>query len=156
MGISKKALAVAGSVLLGLSGLALAAKGAKSMKKDVIWPAAAVKWEDGPVKGVHVANLWGGIAKGGPYGALLKFDAGLMHPLHWHTKDLKIVVISGTFLHKPEGGTETKLGPGSFLLQAGRSKHVSGCAPGADCEFFMSSSDKFDMTVVESAPAAKK
>lgn len=146
-------LALAGAVLLGLGGVA-AAKDAKTMKKDVVWPAEAIKWEDGPAKGTHVAALWGGMAKGGRYGALLKFDAGLMHPLHRHTQDLKIVVISGTFVHKDENGSESKLGPGSYLMQAGGRKHSSGCAPGADCEFFMSSSDKFDM-IMEDAPAAK-
>lgn len=150
-----KVLVVASAVLLGLSGLALAAKG-KMTKKDVVWPAETIKWEDGPVKGVRVASLWGGMMKGGAYGALLKFDAGLMHPLHWHTQNLKIVVISGTFVHAPEGGAETKLGPGSYLLQRGGAKHASGCAPGADCEFLMTSPDKFDMTVVKNAPAQTK
>jgi anti-sigma factor ChrR (cupin superfamily) len=113
--------------------------------KDVIWPADAIKWEAGPLPGVHVAKLWGDWMKGGPYGVLVKFDAGVMNPLHKHTRTLKIVVISGTFVHQPKGGTETKLGPGSYLLQAGGTWHVSGCAAGADCEFFMTSSDKFDL-----------
>ncbi len=55
----------------------------------------------------------------------------------------------------PDGGTESKLGPGSYLLQRGGQFHVSGCAAGADCEFFMSSSDKFDLIVAD-APAAEK
>ena len=63
------------------------------------------------------------------------------------------MVISGTFVHQPEGGAPTKLGPGSYLVQTGKSKHISGCAPGADCEFFMTSNEKFDMNVVENAPA---
>ena len=156
MKYGNKALAVAGAVLLGLSGLALAAKGSKGMKKDVVWPAESIKWEDGPVKGVRVASLWGGMSKGGKYGALLKFDGGIIHPLHSHTKDLKIVVISGTFVHTSEGGTETRLGPGSYLLQAGGRKHISGCAPGPECEFFMTSSGKFDMTVADQAAPEKK
>ena len=57
---------------------------------------------------------------------------------------MKIVVLSGTFVHQPEGGTETKLGPGSYLMQAGGKKHVSGCSKDAECLFFMTSNDKFD------------
>lgn len=144
--------AAVGALLLGMSGWAHAAK----TKKDVIWPAEAIKWEDGPAKGVHAAKLWGDMNKGGSYGVLIKFDAGMMNPLHWHTQTLKLVVISGTFVHQPEGGAETKLGPGSYLVQVGGEKHVSGCAAGADCEFFMTSADKFDMTTVEGAPAEKK
>lgn len=140
----------AASLLLGLTATAFAAK------KDTIWPAEAIKWEEGPAKGVKVANLWGDMKKGGSYGALLKFDAGLMHPMHWHSQTLKIVVISGTFVHQPAGGTETKLGPGSYLLQAGKGKHTSGCAAGAECTFFMTSSDKFDMLMREDKPVEKK
>ena len=151
-----KVFAIAGAVLLIFSGLAMATQDGKAMKKDVVWPAEAIKWVDGPAQGTHMASLWGDMNKGGHYGVLIKFDAGVMHPLHWHSKDLKIVVIAGTFVHAPEGGAETKLGPGSYLLQAGKGKHVSGCAAGADCEFMMVSSGKFDMTVVENAPAKKK
>lgn len=135
------------------SGVAALAKDSKTPKKDVAWPADAIKWEAGPIKGTQVAKLWGDWTKDGPYGVLVKFEAGLMNPLHKHTHDLKIVVLSGTFVHQPEGGAETRLGPGSYLLQAGGRNHVSGCAAGADCEFFMTSPGKFDMIP---AAAAKK
>jgi hypothetical protein len=92
----------------------------------------------------------------GPYGVPIKFGAGLMNPLHKHTQSLKIVVLSGTFVHHPDGGLEAKLGPGSYLLQAGGKNHVSGCAAGAECEFFMTSGDKFDLIPVEAPPAEKK
>ena len=140
--------------MFGLSSIAMAAGTGKSGKKDVVMPADALKWEDGPAKGTHVAKLWGDYQKGGPYGMLVKFDAGTMHPLHKHKQSLKVVVLSGTFIHHPEGGTETKLGPGSYLLQAGGKQHVSGCAD-SECEFFMTSGDKFDMIMAE-APAAEK
>ncbi len=145
---------VAGAALL-VASAAWAGKGAKGgAKQDVVWPAEAIKWEEGPAPGTHVAKLWGDMKKGGPYGVLVKFDAGVMHPLHSHTRDLKVVVLSGTFMHQPEGGTATKLGPGSYLLQAGGRKHVSGAGPDGPCEFFMTSPGAFDMTLAE-APAAK-
>src|SRR5713226_4188792 len=100
---------VAAILVLSMSVVALA--GGKTTKKDVIWPADAIKWEDGPLKGTHVAKLWGEWMKGGPYGVLIKFDAGLMNPLHKHTQTLKIVVLSGTFIHHPDGGVEAKLVP---------------------------------------------
>jgi anti-sigma factor ChrR (cupin superfamily) len=148
MNSKHRILAAAGAAVVVLSGLALAGRAAK---KDVIWPAEAIQWQDGPVKGVKVAALWGGMDKSGPYGALLKFDAGLTHALHHHTQSLKIVVISGTFLHQPEGGEMARLGPGSYLLQASGRKHVSGCAPEAECQFFMTSADKFDLKIAAGA-----
>ena len=152
-----RVIAAAASVLvLAVSYVAMGAKGGKAVKNDVVWSADAIKWEDGPLKGTRVAKLWGDWMKGGPYGVLIKFDAGLMNPLHKHTQSLKIVVLSGTFVHHPDGGLEAKLGPGSYLLQAGGKNHVSGCAAGAECEFFMTSGDKFDLIPVEAPPAEKK
>ena len=144
-------LVLAASVLgLALSAPAYAAGAKKAAKPaNVVWPAADIKWEDGPAPGTHVAKLWGDYTKGGPYGILIKFDAGVMHDLHKHTQTLKTVIISGTFVFTPEGGTESKLGPGSYLVQKGGMKHVSGCTADAECEFFMTSNDKFDMISAE-------
>ena len=151
MTLQSRTIAALGAVLvLALSSVAVAAK------HDVVMPSDALKWEDGPIKGTRVAKLWGDWTKGGPYGVLIKFNAGLMHDLHSHTQTLKIVVLSGTYVHRPEGGTEAKLGPGSYLLQAGGINHASGCAAGADCEFFMTSSDKFDFIPVDASTAGKK
>src|SRR2546429_3757200 len=91
---------MAGAALFAASGLAQAAKGSpaakarRAAKKDVIKPADAMKWEDAPVKGAHVVKLKGDWLKGGPYEVLVKFDAGLTNPLHHHSQDLKIVVVS--------------------------------------------------------------
>ncbi|WP_082591379.1 cupin domain-containing protein [Duganella sp. Root198D2] len=125
-------------------------------KEDVVWPAEAVKWEPGPVPGTKFAKLWGDMAKGGPYGVLVKFDAGQINALHHHTHALKIVIMSGTFVHKTDGAPETKLGPGSYLMQAAGKKHVSGCEQGAECTFFMTSDGKFDLIDDSKAAASDK
>lgn len=135
------------SALAVLMICAMAASGALAKgkpKQDVIWAADAIKWEAGPAPGTKVATLWGDSKKGGNFGMLVKFDAGVLHPLHHHTHTLKLVIISGTLTHKTESGTESKLGPGSYLLQAGGNKHISGCTKDAECQFFMTSDAKFD------------
>ena len=121
------------------------AKEKKPPKADVIMPADSMKWEDGPLKGTHAAKITGDWMKGGAYSMFVKFDAGIMNPMHHHTQTLKIVVVSGEFVHQPKGGKEQKLGPGSYLEQVGGMDHISGCAAGADCVFFMTSKDKFDL-----------
>lgn len=123
-------------------------------KGDVAMAADSIKWENGPAPGTHVAKLWGDWMKSGPYGVLVKFDAGTINPMHHHTQDLKIVVLSGTFTHQPEGGAVMKFGPGSYLMQAGGTNHISGCDASGPCEFFMTSADTFDM--VPAAAAAAK
>ncbi|HUS23921.1 MAG TPA: DUF4437 domain-containing protein [Candidatus Binatia bacterium] len=147
-------MAVAG---LGMSwSIHSAAAPGKDKEADVILPAGDIQWQPGPTEGTHLANLWGDWRKNAPFGTLVRFDAGVMHPLHRHTRTLRIVVLSGTFVHQPEGGTETRLGPGSYVLQRGGLNHVSGCAPETECEFFMSSNGKFDFIPVEEPAAGKK
>ena len=133
-------------ILIALAAVSLLALSVEAVSsKEVVWPADQIKWEPGPLPGVHVAKLWGDWMKSGPYGVLVKFDAGHMNDLHKHTQTLKIVVVSGTFVYEPKGGKQSKLGPGSYLVQPGGVWHISGCAAGADCEFFMTSADKFDL-----------
>ena len=126
--------------IVSLSALSLAA----ASSKEVVWPADHIKWEKGPAPGTQLATLWGDATKGA-FGVLVKFDAGVMHPMHKHTNTLKIVVVSGTFVYQPKGGKESRLGPGSYLVQPGGKWHISGCAAGAECEFFMTGAGKFDL-----------
>jgi anti-sigma factor ChrR (cupin superfamily) len=101
--------------------LAQAASEAKPMKAKpmskgsasrlVTMPASDMKWMDLDPKGapgVKVADVWGDHTKGA-YGAFIKFPAGWAAPLHTHTNDLKIVVVSGTSC-SPAGTTRTRPG----------------------------------------------
>jgi len=119
--------------------------------KDLVMKPDAIKWEEGPIKGTQVAKLWGDWMKGGEYGVLVRFNAGLMNPMHMHSQTLRIYVIKGTFAHQSEGGEMQKAGPGSYVMQVGGGHHISGCTAGADCEFLLMSEDKFDMTPIVAA-----
>lgn len=121
----------------------LAREPMKAPGKDVIWAAPDIKWEPGPAPGIHVATLWGDWKKGA-FGVLVKFDPGFVNPMHHHSHDLKLIVISGTFVHTPEGGTPVMLPPGSYFMQAANTKHTSGCSGSEGCEFFMSGDKAFD------------
>jgi len=132
------------------------AKDKAKAKEDVVWPAESVKWEPGPAPGTKVAKLWGDWSKGGPYGVLVKFDAGKINALHHHTHALKIVILSGTFSHKTDGGPESLLGPGSYLMQAAGKKHVSGCTTAGECTFMVTSDGKFDLIDDSKAAASDK
>ena len=126
-------------------------------KAPVIWPAADQKWIDAPgaPAGVKMVTLWGDSAKGA-YGAIEKFPAGFSAPLHTHAHDMRVVIISGTWLHTPEGKPEVRLGPGSYLLQPGNYKHSTGCDKASECLIFLESPGKFDIKMVEAkAPAVK-
>ena len=135
-------------------------KGAAKAEAPVFMPAADLKWSDLDPKGapgVKIADLWGDHTKGA-YGALTKFPAGFVAPLHTHTHAMKIVTISGTFISTPEGKPEVRLGPGSYLMQPGGNyKHTTACDKASECLFFITSMGKFDLKPVEAAkePAKK-
>src|SRR5262245_66303756 len=86
----------------------------------LVMPAGDMKWTDlGPgAPGVKVADLWGNHASGA-YGALFKLPAGFAAPLHTHTSDMKVVIVSGTYIQAPDGKPEFRLGPGSYFMQPG-------------------------------------
>ena len=143
----KKIVAVS-AVVLAVAGLA-AARGAK--KQAVAWPAAKLQWTElVPGKGIMAAALWGDMKKG-EYGALVKYPAGAVEPLHGHRRDMMAVVVSGSMVYASEGGPETALGPGSYLMVPGELEHSSRIGEDAPCVLLQVQSGKYD-----SAPAQQK
>jgi len=122
----------------------------KGAKGFVVWPAANLKWEPlaGAPPGPMLATLWGDPTKGA-YGAIEKFPAGFSAPLHTHAADHKIVVISGTWIHGEEGKPEVRLPAGSYLFQPSNRRHTSACDQASECVFFIESSRRFDLKMVE-------
>ena len=126
----------------------------------VVKPAGDLKWTDldpQGAPGVKVADLWGDHAKGA-FGALFKLPAGFAAPLHTHTHDMKVVIVSGTYIQAPDGKPEFRLAPGSYFMQPGGNyRHTTTCDKASDCLFFVESGGKFDLKVVDAGkPPAKK
>ncbi len=152
----RKTLAVVVSVLAAWALLAQGEAKAKSEHKGsettpLIVPAADLKWVDlsADTPGVKSADVWGDHTKGA-FGGFTRFPAGFTAPLHTHTNGMRIVVISGTFIHTPEGKPESRLGPGSYLFQPGGSyRHTTACDKASECLFFITSTGKFDINPVE-------
>ncbi len=119
----------------------------KSKKMAVMMPSADIKWEDmkGGPPGIQYANLWGDVLKGA-YGAFVKLPAGMSNPLHTHSVDTKMVVISGTFWIQQEGGEKKSFGAGSYAMIPGGWKHTSGTD--GETMVFQEGSGKFDMIPV--------
>jgi hypothetical protein len=99
------ALTVAVTFALPAAVLAQATGAAKAPKPPasqlVVMPAGEMKWMDldPGAPGVKVADLWGNHAAGA-YGALFKLPAGFAVPLHTHTYDMKVVIVSGTYIQR--------------------------------------------------------
>jgi quercetin dioxygenase-like cupin family protein len=134
-------------VLMGLIliGATEASAQKKTKKEAVLWAAEDITWEamPGGPPGVMSVTLWGDQTKG-PYGGLTKFPAGFKTPLHYHTNDIKMVVIKGAYTYQGK-----KYGPGSYLFIPGGEKHVSGGVDDSESIFFIEQPGTFDMKPVE-------
>jgi anti-sigma factor ChrR (cupin superfamily) len=125
----------------------------------VVMPASDLKWADldpTGAPGVKIADLWGDHSKGA-YRAFFKLPAGFAVPLHTHTYDIKVVIVSGTYIQSPEGKPEFRLGPGSYFMQPGGNyRHTTSCDTASDCVFFAESNGKFDLKLVDAGKAPAK
>jgi quercetin dioxygenase-like cupin family protein len=137
--------------------------GPESQKSDagrlIVMPAAELKWtalDPTGAPGVKAVDLWGDHTKGA-FGAFFKLPAGFAVPLHTHTHDIKVVIVSGTYIQVPEGGTEFRIGPGSYFLQPGADyRHTTSCDKASDCVFYAESDGAFDLHVVDQGKAPAK
>ena len=130
--------------------LARDAKGADqtSAESPIPIPAAELVWIDldpTGAPGVKVATLWGD-HRSGAFGAFFRLPAGFSAPLHSHTYEMKLVIVSGTYIQGPEGKSEFRLGPGSYLMQpSGNYRHTTRCDAASECLFFVESGGAFDL-----------
>jgi anti-sigma factor ChrR (cupin superfamily) len=153
-----RATSLIAAAFLGMLAVAVAdTHKATSSHKPVPISASELKWTDldpNGAPGVKVADLWGDHTKG-PFGAMFKLPAGFAAPLHTHTHEMKLVMVSGTYLQAPEGKAEFALGPGSYLLQPGGNyRHTTRCDKASDCVFFVTSNGAFDL--LPAGPAGGK
>jgi len=143
---SVKVVAVS-AIVLG----AIVAAGAEDPKKVLLRPASELKWEASPmVPGAKVATIWGDPQKGA-YGALKKMPMGVALPMHTHSRDQKVIVISGTIALSIEGGPMTEMGPGSYAVIPAGVKHAANCHTGIDCIYFEEQPGASDMKPVTGA-----
>ena len=98
--------------------------------------------------GVKKKILWGNHDKG-PYGAFTKFDPGLTNPLHTHTSEVRIVVLQGAYIYKPQNGNERRVDAGSYISIPAGDVHVSRADPKEGALFYEESPGKFDLKVVD-------
>lgn len=132
-------------VVLGVLALLLPQSPAQEKKVVQVDSSKAAFGQVRP--GVSKVVLWGDDTKG-PYGAFTKFTPGLTNPLHTHSSDIRIVVLKGAYIYKPEKGEERRVGPGQYLFVPGGDRHVSSGDQKEGVLFYEESSGKFDLNPV--------
>jgi len=139
--------------ILALIGLALplAASHAADAGKPVTLVPEQMKWTATPgVTGVMIATAWGDPDKGA-HGAFHKLPAGFTSPLHTHSANTRLVVLSGTMAMSSADGKEMKFPPGSFYTQPNTFQHTTKCLAGAACVIYVEADGKWDMKPADTA-----
>jgi quercetin dioxygenase-like cupin family protein len=97
--------------------------------------------------GISRAIIVGNPEKG-PYRAFTKFDSGVTHELHAHPNDIDLVVLTGTYIYKPEKGDEIRVPAGSYLHIPANDRHASSADAKLGVLFFEESSGPFGVATV--------
>ncbi|OIO03602.1 MAG: hypothetical protein COX65_06985 [Elusimicrobia bacterium CG_4_10_14_0_2_um_filter_56_8] len=114
----------------------------QTIKDTIVLKNGDLKFMD-IMPGVVRAYAWG--ETNGIHGNFTRLRAGYRSPMHTHTYDVKIVVITGMLLHGDSGGKITRLGPGSFCFIPEGMKHTTACVDDSDCLFYEEQPGRFDM-----------
>jgi mannose-6-phosphate isomerase-like protein (cupin superfamily) len=131
---------------LGL-GAFLGAAAAQGQKAVVHVDSAKATYNE-LAPGASAVALWGDMDKG-PYGAFTKFVPGANFALHTHTSDIRIVVLKGAYVFKPEHGEEKRVSAGQYIFIPGGDRHVSGSDAKEGAVFYQESVGKFDLNPVQ-------
>jgi mannose-6-phosphate isomerase-like protein (cupin superfamily) len=120
--------------------------GTESKSVAQIVPADSVKWTAAR-PGQDVSVMWGD-PRAGAYGRFNRFAAGFEDRPHYHTRDLRVVVVSGTVIMRIGEGASQELGAGSFILMPGGTAHTHSCKTGAPCVMFVQQDGPNDSVTV--------
>ena len=150
----KKTIAASFVLAFGLLALPALAQTAKS-SAAVLTPAADLTWTDVPgFQGLKMAVAEGNPSKG-PSHFFIKFEPGFKAPVHHHTANHFVNVVSGTLVLVVDGN-ETRLPAGSFFSFSKKQKHATVCEAGAECVLFLDARGKWDVVPEKEKAAANK
>ena len=111
--------------------------------KSVVVPKGDLKWKTVNDAGVAVALVSGDMDKG-PSRFFLKYPVGLTTPLHFHSADHHVAMISGT-ITLTVGGKEHRIGPGSYFMLADKAPHIGKVEGSEDAVFFIQADGPWDV-----------
>ena len=80
----------------------------------------------------------------GPAHFFIKFAPGFSAPLHHHSANHHVTVISGTVVLTVDG-KEHKLPAGSYFAFSGKKPHATRCDTGAECVLSVDARSKWDV-----------
>ncbi len=131
--------------------LGIAPNGANSVLAQTPSPGGSLalrtlsemKWEPTARPDTARINVFGDSSKG-PFIFFSRYDTGWQLPLHFHTNDLRGVILSGTFIIHVSGLPAKELPTGSYFFVPGKTQHTDACAPGPPCIVYFSGDAPLD------------
>lgn len=136
--------------------LGLAATGASSVRKAgvelrqdstlVMLAPSEIKWVPGSRPDISSAPLWGDRAKG-PSGRFSRYDGGVHLALHYHTNELRGLIMSGTWIIHVAGSAAKELPAGSYFSVPGKTQHRDTCKTGP-CILYLSNDAAPDLVYI--------
>jgi len=115
--------------------------------KSVVLTKADLKWTTLNDAGVAAAVVSGDMATG-PCRFFLKYPAGLVTPLHSHSADHHVTVVSGS-LTLTVGGKEHLLGPGSYFMLGDKAPHVGKVEGSEAAVMFIEAAGPWDVVMAK-------
>lgn len=114
-----------------------------------------VEWTE-IIPGVDFGAVYGEFTEEG-HAKLVRFEPGLVSPLHTHTNAYHGVVVQGTVTNPYEGeDSPVEMGPGTYWYVPGGAAHKTGCVSEEPCLFYTHADEGWDIQVVEGDPAASR
>jgi mannose-6-phosphate isomerase-like protein (cupin superfamily) len=115
--------------------------------KSVVLAKSDLKWKAMGTSGVAAAPVSGDMEKG-PCRFYLKYPVGLVTPLHHHTANHHVTMISGS-ITLTVGGKELRLGPGAYFMLADRAAHVAKVNGNEEAVFFIHAEGPWDVVAAK-------
>ena len=113
--------------------------------KSVVLSKADLKWTAMGNAGVAAATVSGDMQKG-PSRFFLKYPAGLVTPLHHHTANHYVTLVSGS-ITLTAGGKEHRLGPGAYFMLADRAEHIAKVEGKEEAILFIQADGPWDVVM---------
>ena len=130
-------VAVAAGIMATMSAPAVGAE------KSQVIAKADLKWKDMGTPGVKAAVVSGDMEKG-PSRFFLIYPVGFVTPLHHHTADHYVTVVSGAITLNVDG-KDHNLGAGSYFALTGKAPHVAKVEGNEPAVFFIQADGPWDV-----------
>src|SRR5437870_4863969 len=98
----------------------------------VLLASGDISWKPTARPNVMRAALWGDRATG-PFGEFDRYEAAFQLPLHFHTNQLRGLIIAGTWVLEVRGQAPRELPAGSYFSVPGKTQHIDTCKTGPVC-----------------------